>query len=59
VNRLARIRQPWLFLLLWLGGGLIVYVASAERLERAVLGGLVFAVLITGWLWLRERIWRD
>jgi hypothetical protein len=58
LDRLLRIRQPWLFVLLAAGGVIIVYAASDGNLVRAVLGGLIFAALISLWLVVRARIWR-
>ena len=54
---LRDIRQPWLFLLLALGFGVIAYFASGESLTRGVIGGLAFATLISAWLEARRRWW--
>jgi hypothetical protein len=50
-------RQPWLFLLLALGFGVVAYFASGEDVVRGILGGLLFAVLISAWLKIRKRLW--
>ena len=51
------IRQPWLFVVLALGFGVIAYFASGESLTRGVIGGLAFAALISAWLEARRRWW--
>ena len=58
MSRLAPDRQPWLFVLLALGFGVVAYFASGEDITRAVIGGLVFAALISAWLEIRRRWWR-
>jgi hypothetical protein len=57
VSRLGSIRQPWLFALLALGFGVVAYFASGESVVRTVIGGVLFAVLISAWLRIRRR-WR-
>jgi hypothetical protein len=52
-------RQPWLFLVLAVGAGIVVYVASGESMIRAVLGGLLFAALVSVWIEVRKHIWRS
>jgi hypothetical protein len=52
-------RQPWLFVVLALGFGVVAYFASGENIVRALLGGLVFAVAISVWLRVRSRLWRS
>jgi hypothetical protein len=37
----------------------IAYLASGGSLVRGVLGGVVFAAAVSGWLVLRRRLWRD
>jgi len=50
--------QPWLFVLLACGGGVAVFFLSGEKLTRAVLGGLVFALFVSLWIEVRKRLWR-
>jgi hypothetical protein len=40
-----------------IGFGIVAYFASGGSIVRAVLAGLAFAVLISGWLRLRGRLW--
>ena len=54
---LRDIRQPWLFLVLALGFGVVAYFASGQSLTRGVIGGLAFATLISAWLQARRRWW--
>jgi hypothetical protein len=54
---LRDIRQPWLFLVLALGFGVVAYAASGESIARGVIGGLAFAALISAWLEARRRWW--
>jgi hypothetical protein len=54
-----KISQPWLFVLLAVGAGVVVYVVSGESLTRAVLGGLLFAGLVSLWIEVRKHIWRS
>jgi hypothetical protein len=57
--RLAAIRQPWLFLLLALGFGVIAYFVSDENVTHGVIGGLLFGLAISVWLELRKHLWRS
>jgi hypothetical protein len=57
VGALRNLRQPWLFLCLAAGFGVVAYFASGRDLMRGILAGLAFGVLISGWLWFRKRIW--
>jgi hypothetical protein len=52
-----RLRQPWLFVLLAVGFGIVAYFASGGSIARGVIGGLVFAALISAWLRIRKRLW--
>ena len=54
-----KIPQPWFFVVLALGFGIVAYFASGQNLTRGVLGGLLFALLISGWLRVRKRLWRS
>jgi len=58
-SRLARIPQPWLFVSLAVGFGVIAYFASGQDLTRGVIGGLLFGALVSVWLVVRERLWRS
>jgi len=58
LDRVGRIPQPWLFLGLALGFGVIAYLASGESVWRGVIGGLAFGVAISVWLRVRTRIFR-
>jgi hypothetical protein len=58
-NRLARVPQPWLFVALAVGFGVIAYFASGQDLTRGVIGGLLFGALVSAWLVLRGRLWRS
>ena len=57
-RRFADTPQPWLFLALALGFGVIAYFASGESLVRAVIAGVAFGLAISAWLRLRKRLWR-
>jgi hypothetical protein len=48
--------QPWLFVVLAVGFGVVAYFASGENTVRAVLGGLAFAAAISLWLRVRNRL---
>jgi hypothetical protein len=56
MGALFRIRQPWLFMCLVVGFGVVAYFASGENLLRAIIGGLAFAALISLWRELRKRL---
>jgi hypothetical protein len=58
MRALRNLRQPWLFLVLAAGFGVVAYLASGRDLTRGILGGLAFGALISLWLRLRKRIWR-
>jgi hypothetical protein len=45
--------------LLAVGSGIVVYVASGESSIRAVLGGLLFAGLVSLWIEVRKHLWRS
>ncbi len=59
MSTLARIPQPWLFLVLAVGFGIVAYFASGGSVWRGIVGGAVFGLAISAWLRLRTRIWRD
>ena len=42
---LGTICQPWLFVCLAVGFGIVAYFASGENVPRAIIGGLAFAGL--------------
>lgn len=52
-------RQPWLFVVLALGFGVIAFFASGESLTRGVVGGLVFGAFVSLWLRVRRSFWRS
>jgi hypothetical protein len=56
---LGRIRQPWLFLVLAFGFGVVAYFASGQNLARGLVGGVLFGALISIWLRVRGRLWRS
>ena len=58
MGKLFEIRQPWLFILLAVGFGVVAYLASGENLIRAIVGGVAFAALISLWRELRKRLGR-
>jgi hypothetical protein len=57
-SRLGRIRQPWLFVVLAVGFGIVAYLASGQNLIGGVVGGVVFGALISAWLEVRKRLWK-
>jgi hypothetical protein len=57
LGQLAKIPQPWLFLVLAVGFGVIAYFASGRNPVRGVGGGLLFGALISLWLRVRDRLW--
>jgi hypothetical protein len=56
-GRLAGVRQPWLFLVLAFGFGVVAYFASGQNLARGLIGGVLFGALISIWIRVRERLW--
>jgi hypothetical protein len=57
LDRLGKLPQPWLFLALAVGFGIIVYLVSNHSVWRAVVGGAAFGLAISAWLRIRARIW--
>ena len=56
MGTIFQIRQPWLFIGLAVGFGLVAYFASGENLPRGLIGGVAFAALISLWRELRKRL---
>jgi len=56
-DRLARMRQPWRFLVYAEVFGVLVFAFTVD-IVRALLGGLLGAVLLTAWDALRRRGFR-
>jgi hypothetical protein len=56
MGTIFQIRQPWLFICLAVGFGLVAYLASGENLARGLIGGVAFAALISLWRELRKRL---
>ena len=54
-DRLGSVRQPWLFVGLTVGFGLIAYLASGGSAARGTIGGVAFGAAVSGWLRLRTR----
>jgi hypothetical protein len=55
LKTLEKIPQPWLFLGLSAGFGVVAYFASGGSLQRGVIGGLAFGAAISAWMKLRRR----
>ena len=52
---LRKIRQPWLFIYYAVGFGVLSYVVSGDSVGLAVVGGLMFATLMSVWGEIRKR----
>ena len=58
LDRLGRLPQPWLFLALAVGFGIVAYFASGGSVWRGVAGGAAFGLAISAWLRLPELLIR-
>lgn len=59
LGKLSTLPQPWLFVVLAVPFGVLVYFLSNESVVRAVIGGAAFGLAISVWLRVRARLWRD
>jgi hypothetical protein len=58
-DRLNRLGQPWLFVVLAVPFGVLAYFLSGESLWRGATAGAAFGLAISVWLRVRTRLWRD
>jgi hypothetical protein len=54
---LKNMRQPWLFVYCAVAFGGLMYFFQSESVSTAVIQGVAFAVLMSGWRELRRRWW--